>query len=267
MPSAVADVDTIALLVGLCLIYARGLTRAWERAGRGRLVSTPQVLWFGVGVVALAVALLPPLDTDAASSLTDHMIQHVLLMVVVAPALVMGAPLPTLLWALPDRWRRRAIGRWRAVLRTRSGPAWAVWAGATLVVQAGVMWAWHAPLLYRAALHHAPLHLLEHATFVVSAGLFWWAIGLGRGQRRGAAVPIVFVAALPGTALGAAMTLTTRIWYPEYPDLADQQMAGVVMWAFGGLVYVLAAAALFGAWLAAADRATPARSVTAGVAS
>src|SRR3954462_9846492 len=149
-PSAVADVGTVVLLAGLGFVYARGVTRAWQRAGRGRLVSTPQGVWFAVGIVALGVALLPPLDTRADASLTDHMIQHVLLMVVVAPALVMGAPLPTLLWALPDGLRNRALGRWRAVLRTRSGPGWAVWAGATLVVQAAVMWGWHAPVLYRA---------------------------------------------------------------------------------------------------------------------
>src|SRR3954465_3621165 len=121
MPSAVADVDTIVLLVGLCRVSGRGLGRGRGGAGRGRLVSTAQAVWFAVGVTALAVALLPPLDSRAGASLTDHMIQHVLLTVVVAPALVMGAPLPTLLWALPDGLRSRALGRWRAVLRTRSG--------------------------------------------------------------------------------------------------------------------------------------------------
>jgi cytochrome c oxidase assembly factor CtaG len=71
------------------------------------------------------------------------------------------------------------------------------------------------------------------------------------GTRRGAGVVALFVAALPGSALGAALTLADHTWYPAYPALDDQQMAGVVMWAFAGTVYVVAAGVVFGLWLAA----------------
>jgi cytochrome c oxidase assembly factor CtaG len=70
---------------------------------------------------------------------------------------------------------------------------------------------------------------------------------------------VLFVAALPGTALGAALTLASNPWYAEYPSMADQQLAGVVMWGFAGLAYVLVAACLFGIWLAGLERETPAR--------
>jgi putative membrane protein len=254
-------------LLAVAVLYGLGARRAWQRAGRGRLVSRRQTVWFALGWTALAVALLPPLDTAAASSLTAHMVQHVILLVVAAPLLVHGAPLPALLWAFPDRTRNQGLAFWRRLLRTRSGSGWALWAGAAIAVQTAVMWAWHAPVLYRAALANPQIHALEHLSFLVTACVFWWAVGAGSGQRHGGAVPAVFAAAFPGTVLGAAITLATRPWYAEYPSLADQQMAGVVMWGFGGLLYVLAAAALFGAWLAGAERQSPGRPLVSGVAS
>ena len=119
------------------------------------------------------------------------------------------------------------------------------------------MWLWHAPALYDAAVRHPLVHGLEHLSFVTSAAVFWWAVAGGRRSRFGAAVIVVFLGALPGTALGAAMLLAPRAWYPRYPDLSDQQLAGVVMWAFSGLIYVVGAVALFATWLSGLDRSTP----------
>jgi putative membrane protein len=204
------------------------------------------------------VALLPPLATAAHDSLTAHMVQHVLLLVVAAPLLALGAPLPVLLWALPGRWRQRGLRVWRLALRSH-GRRWAAWAGATLLAQSVVMLAWHAPVLYTEALQGEVLHVLQHASYVTTATAFSWAVGVGSPQRHGAAVPVLFIAALPGTALGAALTLAGTPWYAGYPSLDDQQLAGVVMWGFAGLAYVLAAACLFGLWLAGLDRETPAR--------
>jgi len=186
------------------------------------------------------------------------MIQHVLLLVVVAPLLALGAPLPTLVWALPERWRPRASAAWRRLLRSHSAH-WLTWAGGALVVESLVMAAWHLPVVYRAALHHDALHVGEHASFLLTAVVFSWAVAVGSPRRHGSAVAVVFVAALPGSALGAAITLATRPWYAEYPSLADQQLAGVVMWAFAGVAYVLAAACLFGVWLRGLETETPGR--------
>src|SRR3954454_11672617 len=215
-----------------------------DGTGERRLLSRAQLIWLAAALATIAVAVFSPLDAHAERSLTAHMVQHVLLLVVAAPALALGIPLPRIL--------------------RYEGPRWGVCAGLTLVLQSAVMWAWHAPVLYEAAVRHTPVHVVEHGMFLLSAALFWWSIGLGPGRLHGGAIPIVFIAALPGTALGAALTLSNRIWYVDYPSITDQQMAGVVMWAFGGLFYVLAAAALFGAWLAAADRTNPARPAVAG---
>jgi hypothetical protein len=64
-------------------------------------------------------------------------------------------------------------------------------------------------------------------------------------RRVGIGAPLLlFVAALPGTALGVALTFATGPWYASYPDLGSQQLAGVVMWAGGGTVYLFGAALL-----------------------
>ncbi len=253
-----AEAVTLALLAAVGGAYALGLSRAWVAAGRGRLVRPAQAWLFAAGTVALAVALLPPLEARTDRSLTAHMIQHVLLLAVAAPLMALGAPLPTLIWALPGRWRPPASAAWRSLLRSHRAH-WPVWAGGSLVVASLVMVGWHLPVAYEAALHHDGLHVIEHASFLVTAVVFWWAVGLGSPHRHGAAVAIVFAAALPGSALGAALTLAGRTWYPEYPSLADQQMAGVVMWAFAGVAYVLAAACLFGLWLRGLESETPGR--------
>ncbi len=242
--------------------YAAGARRAWRAAGPGRLITVSQARWFAAGLAALAIALLPPLASRADHSLAAHMVQHVLLLVVVAPLLVLGDPVAALLWALPERWRRPVSRPWRRALLSHSR-AWLLWVAGSFLVAAAVMISWHVPVLYESALHHEPVHAVEHASFVVSAAAFWWAVGIGSTRPRGAAVAVVFVAALPGTALGAAMTLSAGPWYAEYPSLADQQLAGVVMWAFAGLAYVLAAAVLFGVWLASVERDSPARPLAA----
>lgn len=173
------------------------------------------------------VALLPPVDAAVADSLASHMVQHVMLISVAAPLLGAG---------LPQLERRRP-----ALLAT-----------ATLVLQAMLMAAWHAPVFYEAALRHDAIHAVEHLSLLGTATAFWWALDLRRPD--GGAVAFVYAAALPGSALGAAMTLARTPWYRSYPSLPGQQLAGVVMWAFAGLAYVVAGAAVFALWLARTQR-------------
>jgi putative membrane protein len=254
----VADVGVLVGLVAVAGAYAGGLRRAWRTAGRGRLVTAGQAWCFAAALATCVVALVSPLAARADHSLAAHMIQHVLLLVVAAPLMALGAPLPTLLWSLPGQGRARASVPWRRVLRSH-GRRWPAWALGSLMVASAVMVGWHAPTLYDAALRHEAVHALEHLSFLATATAFWWAVGVGSARPRGAAVAVVFVAALPGTALGAALTLAGRPWYAGYPSLADQQLAGVVMWAFAGLAYVLMAAVLFGVWLRGVERETPGR--------
>ena len=211
------------------------------------------------GAVSLGVALAGPLETQAHSSLTAHMVQHVVLLMVAAPLLVAGRTVPAVLTALPTRLRKPALAGWRRVVRSHAGLGWMAWTAGAIAAQTAAMWLWHLPGPFEAALHHPLLHACEHVSLLATAMVFWWAVSAGRRDRLGAAVLAVFIAALPGTGLGAALTLASHPWYPSYAarGLADQQLAGVVMWSVGGFVYVIAAAVLFARWMAGLERSMP----------
>lgn len=248
----------VAALAGA---YAAGVRRVRGDARR-RMLGRGQVVAFSAGLVAVAVALAPPLGSMAEASLTAHMAQHVLLLGVAAPLLAAGAPLLVLPAALPPRFRP-AGARWRRRLRrSQRGGRWVVWVAAALLAKTAALVVWHAPALFQAALRHPAVHAVEHAAFLLPAAVFW-AVVVANRSARGAGVIAAFVGTLPETALGAAVTLAGQPWYPIYVEastaasLQDQQIAGVVMWAFGGLVSVLAAAILFFVWIAGAERASP----------
>lgn len=124
------------------------------------------------------------------------------------------------------------------------------------VVQSLVMWAWHIPALYDLAVRVDGVHAIEHLTFLGSGIWFWWAIGATGSRRNGMAALVVFIAALPGTALGAALMLAPQPWFPAYPDLQDQQVAGAIMWSVAGAVYLAGAVVLFLSWLSRMDERT-----------
>lgn len=241
--------DLAVLVAGVAtLAYALG-------AGRRPPARRWQPWSFAAGMAAVAVAVTG-LDGVAHDSLTGHMVQHLILWSVAAPLVAAGAPLPTLLWALPGSLRRPALRAWRAARRSHDR-RWPRWAFGAIAVQTLVLWGWHAPVLYDAALRDDVVHGLEHVSFTVAAVVFLWAVAGGRRAGHAGAALAVFVAGFPGTALGAGMLLAPHAWYAAYGgtgSLQDQQVAAVVMWVGMGLTYVVAAALLFARWLHAAEQ-------------
>src|SRR5919202_4563975 len=113
------------VLVGLALaglLYARGVRDLWQRAGLGRGLRRWQPLAFAGGLLAIFVALISPLDALSEALFTAHMLQHLLLIVLAAPLLVLAEPLGPFLRALSPDSRRGLSRLWR-----RSGPFRAVW--------------------------------------------------------------------------------------------------------------------------------------------
>jgi putative membrane protein len=231
---------TIAALSAL--LYELGLRR-WRPARW-------QPWCFGAGIITVGLAVTAG-DGVAHHSLTGHMVQHLLLWGVAAPLLAAGAPLPTMLWGLPRTARRPALAAWRAARRLHD-QHWLGWTLAAAGIQGSVLWVWHTPVLYDAAVRRPLVHGLEHLSFTITATVFFWSIA--GGHRTAGAALAAFVAGFPGTALGAALLLAPRPWYGAYADLHDQQLAGVVMWSGMGLTSVLAAVVLFARWLALDER-------------
>jgi cytochrome c oxidase assembly factor CtaG len=137
---------------------------------------------------------------------------------------------------------------------------WLVWMVAALVLSSSALILWHLPGPYDAAVRHPLVHAAEHLSFLATATLFWWmALGATRRSHRGAGVLAVFAATAPAAMLGIAMTLSRTPWYATYgrttAALHDQQVAGALMWGFGGAALVIGAAGLFASWLASMERA------------
>lgn len=256
-----------AVLLGLALLgwaYGRGVAAVWGRAGVGRGVRRWQAAAFAAGLAALFVALVSPLDALGAALFAAHMLQHMLLVLVAALLFVLGAPERAVLWALPGpargragAWGRAAAIRWAWRAITKPFVVWALHAAA--------IWAWHIPSLYQAALRNQLVHGLEHASFLGTGLLFWWVLARPPehgGLDRGLGVLFLFTTALQSGVLGALMTFTPTPWYPAYrastaawglTPLEDQQLAGLIMWVLGGLIYALAALALLGVCLSGSE--------------
>lgn len=196
--------------------YAVGISRLWAHAGHGRGMSVARVSAFVVGWLFLVVALVSPLDALGSDLFSAHMLQHELLMVVVAPLMVMGRPLAVWTWTLPFEWRRRIGAAFHH-------PSWRMpwlWITAPLsawLIHAAALWLWHVPAWFEAALVSNAIHTWQHACFLFSALLFWWA-ALGQVSRsaQAAALAYLFTTMLHTGALGALLALSPMVWYPHY---------------------------------------------------
>jgi cytochrome c oxidase assembly factor CtaG len=259
------------VLLGLSVtifVYRRGQlarsTRPDGRASRSGGDARWRTWCFTGGLAAVAVALVSPLDAMAGVLASAHMVQHVALVLVAAPLLALSAPAHTLLRGTPMA-ARRATGRWRRRLglTPRTVRALITPAGAWLL-HVGVLWFWHAAAAYDAALSNPLVHVLEHATFLLTALLFWRVVIGGAGRvAPGYGVLLVFGMSMQSVFLSALLTFASTPWYDGYATttqawgltpLADQQLAGVIMWVPAGAVYLAAGLTLMAGWINATER-------------
>ncbi len=257
-----------ALLVAAGLVYLRG----WSKLSRLRAQRFP--LWrlaaFLGGLAAVWIAAASPLDAFSSLLLTAHMAQHLLLMVVAPPLLLLGSPYVPLLRGLPRAFVREGLGpflAWPAAKRLGRALTHP-WTG--LIVMAAAMWGWHVPAAYELALRSAVWHEVEHATFLAASTLFWWPVVRpwpSRAQWPEWTVPLYLLAGdLQNTVLAAALVFSERVIYPTYATaprlfgltaLEDQALAGAIMWVPGSLAFLLPAAAATWRLLAPRTRVAP----------
>lgn len=250
------NLDPLLLLslAALVAVYARHVQVLWRDGRRGTGIGERQVVAFGAAVLALLVALVSPLDALGGALFVAHMLQHLLLILVAAPLLLAGRVQLALVAVLPLDVRRRA-GRRLARGFRRAGPLAIV---AAVAVHVAVVLVWHLPPLYEAAVRIEAVHVLEHATMLGSAVMFWAAMGAGSPRPVAAAGLAAFATALASILLSAAMSMATHPWYASHVDAAaawgltaleDQQAAGGLMWIAGGFVYLGATGAAVLRWL------------------
>lgn len=233
--------------LGVALVVIElGYIAAWVGSGihrrRARRASALLAAFTG-GLLAIAVALMSPIGANDERLLSMHMLAHALLIWIAAPLLLVGA-LPLLGDAerVPEALRRPLA------LLTRPTVAWGI--------STVLLWAWHAPPLYGLALSNPGVHGVEHLSFVTGHLLYWWPLiappgTVGRLRSNAARAGYLLAGATQSALLGAVIMFHRGVIYSEYlhvpgatlsSALADQRLAGALMWFPGTVVFALAAA-------------------------
>jgi putative membrane protein len=243
-----------SLLVTLALILVEFVyLRGWYRLRNAipHLLSVWRLAAFSCGLVALWAVVASPLGTMDHHLLTAHMAQHLLLMTVSAPLILLGAPIIVMLNGLPKPFGGVVSG---PLLRCSpvqtfghivTHPLFCWFTGAVTVI------AWHTPALFELGMGSARWHEVEYACFFAAGILFWWPVvqpwpSLATWSTWG--VPLyLFLATLPCDALSAFLTFCGRVVYPHYlsvhplfniSPLGDQECAGALMWVWVTFVYL-----------------------------
>jgi cytochrome c oxidase assembly factor CtaG/polyferredoxin len=244
---------TVVLLL-FALLYLRGWLRG-RRLVRDARDNTRLAAFLG-GLFATFLATESPLDAFDNLSLATHMVQHLLLMMIAPPLLLIGNPLVPLLRGLPKSWVKEGLApflRWQLLQKVFDGltfppVAWLLFALSTIL--------WHVPAFYELALQSPNWHSAEHACFLWTGVLFWWNIILPGTARsvwpRWAMIPYLLLSDVLNTIISAVFIFSDKLLYPSYgvvhlgglTPAMDQSLAGAIMWVPGSIIYLVPVVAL-----------------------
>lgn len=234
------------------LVYARG----WLRLHLvfPNAISARRLAAFLSGIISVWIATGSPVEAFDDISLSVHMMQHLLLMAIAPPLLLLGAPKLPLLQGFPQSITRSVVGpflRWglvKSLGRRITNPA-ICWLAATFSLIG-----WHVPAVFELALRWGWLHEVEHGCFLGAGLLFWWPViqpwpSTARWPRW--SIPLyLFCATLPCDALSAFLAFCDRVVYPSYlsvvrpfniSPLQDQECAAAMMWVSVTIIFLIPA--------------------------
>ena len=258
--------EVIIPLIILGILFVAGWRRLRARGGRVTGWRTLGAAWRPVsyiaGLLVIGLALLSPFDVLVQQLFFMHMIQHLLLIMIAPPLLLLPNPLPFLLWGLPGRLRLAAGGALNSVIHKQSAVGRVLRLVTTPVavwfVFVGTIIGWHDPALYNAALRSDWVHDLEHVTMFAAGMLYWWLVS-GAGPRlhknlsRVAKIAFILAVIPPNMALGIVLAFSQQPIYAFYSDMPrlwgisavdDQRISGVIMWIPGNMMHFMTALAL-----------------------
>jgi cytochrome c oxidase assembly factor CtaG len=214
-----------------------GVLRPWQPAA------------FLGGILVLLAASGSPLAMLDHHYLTAHMAQHLLLMTLAVPLILLGAPVITLLQGLPqsisEKLHQRSVQRWFAPVLTHPVSCW--------LACTAVVIGWHIPAVFQVGMRSELGHSVEQLSFLAAGILFWWPViqpwpAVARWPSW--SIPVyLFLATLPCDALSAFLCLCNRVIYAHYlpfqvAALKDQACAGALMWVWVTFAYLSPAAAI-----------------------
>ncbi len=243
---------------GITALYLAWVGPLNRRPGaESRPVSSNQIRWFLLGSLVLLIALGPPIDDwSHFFFVSAHMVQHLLIMFVVAPFWIKGIP-PWVYRPIVDRPRLR----WLLLWVPRAVPAFAL---VTLI-----MALWHVPLLYDATLRNEPLHVAQHGFFLLAGFLFYWPLMSTVPETPQLSPPLkclyLFLQTLPAGVIGALITYAGPGLYPHYEQASvrpwgislkmDQEIAGLTMWVGMNALFLTMITVIFLTWAGREERA------------
>ena len=239
---------TLGLIV-MGLLYLRGFGKI--RRSRPLLFPAWRAACFLAGLLSIWIALASPLDALDNFLLLAHMTQHLILMSVAPPLLLLGYPAVPLLRGLPRSMLRDGLSpflRTAALRRLLHGLTNPVFAWLAMNVS---YLGWHIPVFYELALRSPGWHQVEHACFLGTSLLFWFPViqpwpSVSRGSRW-TVLPYLVGADLVNTVFSASLSFSGRVIYPTYAlgprifgmtALSDQAGAGALMWVIGSIFYL-----------------------------
>jgi putative membrane protein len=259
--------SVIAGCLGLAAVYWLCTSPFRDRFERASPVGHARQAAFYSGIAVALLALASPLDTIGDEYLfTAHMLQHLLLILGVAPLLLAGTPG----WLL------------REVLRVSHLSGFVRWAHHPLVAFFGfnlIFALAHIPAFYELALASEPLHAAEHLVFIATAMLMWMPV-LSPVPDISAAYPplgqvlYLFSQTVPASLVGGLLSLSGTASYATYAvapritaltALEDQQLGGLIMWVGAGIYFLLATGVVFFAWASREEAAERRAGISQGV--
>jgi putative membrane protein len=221
---AFVPLEVFPITIAGILYWHRAMVLSWD----GRHVPPWRQLCFGAGLATIAIALFGPLGHISEELVLAHMGEHLLIGDVASLLLVLGLTRSVLQPVLAIR----AFDRLQVLTHPLLAlPLWAL-----------DFYLWHVPALYEAAYGTAPVHALEHASFLFFGCLMWMPI-FGPLPKpawftAGWKVGYVIAARFAGAVLGNVLMWSGSALYPIYAPgerywgisaLADQSTAGVIM--------------------------------------
>jgi cytochrome c oxidase assembly factor CtaG len=252
---------TTSIMIPL-VAYLAAVRRVNAAHPRHRVPRRRVAAWVG-GLAVLTLALCSSVDVYSAVLFSAHMVQHMLLVFVVAPLLCLGAPMTLLLRVATPAQRSE---RYLPVLHSRL-LGWLTHPLVDWILFTAVMWGTHFSPLFELALENGAVHIAEHGLFLAAGFLFWWpVVGADPGPRP-MSYPVrlgyVLLQMPQNTFLALTLFTASQLRYPFYatlglpwlPDpLADQHLGGGLMWVAGDLLFLVPVLLLVVAWLRDEER-------------
>jgi len=252
-----SGIISLILLILIIGIYLVGLLRLIKKSNlkKTRIISITTALFL------VFFVLEGPIDYFAEQMFFIHMIQHLTLMVIVAPILLFSNPMPMFIWGTP-KFLRKIISKpfsgnsfLKKTITKITKPKY------SLSIYITVLYFWHIPFFYNAALNNNGIHYFNHLLFFFASIIYWWPI-IGPAPVKSSLSVIrkiiyILIAITPSAALAAFITFSPTALY-DYTStplhwnivshVEDQRWGGIIMWLPGNFLFFGFLIGLFFLW-------------------